>query len=167
MSETRPNQRPDNAGVIAPPPLIGLATVLMGVLLDWLFPLSVLGGLLKWPARAVIGAPLFAAGAALLVVAERTFKRIGTNVPPWEPTLMLATVGIYERMRNPMYVGGILMMVGFAIALALDWMLLLIVLAALLIHFGVVLREERYLETKFGDDYRRYKARVPRYGWRT
>jgi len=166
MSEPSPRVPSDNAGVIAPPPLIGLATVVVGVLLDWLMPLSVLSRLVNWPVRAAIGALLFVAGAPLLVIAERTFRRIGTNVPPWEPTLKLATAGIYERTRNPMYSGVFLMMAGFAIAFALDWMLLLIVLAALVIHFGVVLREERYLEAKFGDEYRAYKARVPRYGWR-
>ena len=152
MSEA-PGQ-PDNAGLIAPPPLIGLATVLVGVLIDWLFPLALLSRLANWPVRVVIGALLFAAGAALAFVAERTFRRIGTNVPPWDPTLKLAT-------------GVTLMMIGFAIALVLDWTLLLIIPAALLVHYGVVLREERYLERKFGDEYRRYRARVPRYGWRT
>jgi protein-S-isoprenylcysteine O-methyltransferase Ste14 len=34
------------------------------------------------------------------------------------------------------------------------------------LHYGVVLREERYLERKFGEDYRRFKAEMPRYGWR-
>jgi protein-S-isoprenylcysteine O-methyltransferase Ste14 len=55
---------------------------------------------------------------------------------------------------------------GIAIALASDWTLVLLVPAAFVLHFGVVLREERYLARKFGDDYRRYLAQVPRYGWR-
>jgi protein-S-isoprenylcysteine O-methyltransferase Ste14 len=154
----------DNAGVIAPPPLIGLATLLLGLLAHWLYPTHVLSGLLAWPIRAVIGAVAFVAGAGMMVIAERTFRRIGTNVPPWEPTLKLATGGIYERLRNPMYVGGLLMLAGIGIAIGADWLLVLVILSALLLHYGVVLREERYLEAKFGDGYRRFKARVPRYG---
>ena len=154
----------DNAGVIAPPPLIGLATLPLGLLAHWLYPTHVLSGLLAWPIRAVIGAVAFVAGAGMMVIAERTFRRIGTNVPPWEPTLKLATGGIYERLRNPMYVGGLLMLAGIGIAIGADWLLVLVILSALLLHYGVVLREERYLEAKFGNGYRRFKARVPRYG---
>jgi protein-S-isoprenylcysteine O-methyltransferase Ste14 len=163
MSES-PAANQDNAGVIAPPPLIGIATLLVGLLADWLYPTHVLRSLLDWPIRVVIGAILFAAGASMMVIAKNTFGRVGTNVPPWEPTLKLATAGIYDRIRNPMYVGGVLMLAGIGIAIGSDWLLVLVIPCALLLHFGVVLREERYLEAKFGDDYRSFKARVPRYG---
>ena len=62
-----------------------------------------------------------------------------------------------------MYVGLILVIAGLAIALASDWMLVLLVPAALILHFGVVKREERYLAAKFGETYREYVSKVPRY----
>jgi protein-S-isoprenylcysteine O-methyltransferase Ste14 len=155
----------DTPGVIAPPPLIAVATLALGLLLDWLLPIGVLHRL-GLPARLVLGALSMIAGAGLALVAERTFHRIGTNAPPWKPALALATTGIYARMRNPMYVGLALLVAGLAIALASDWSLGLLVPMALVLHYGVVLREERYLEHKFGEAYRRLKADVPRYGWR-
>ena len=157
--------RPDTAGVIAPPPLIALATLILGVAADWLLPLNVLHAVLNWPARIILGAVLFLAGGLLVVAGERSFHRVGTNVPPWRPALALATDGIYRYLRNPMYVGAIAMLLGIAAALASDWIAILVIPTALTLHYGVVLREERYLETKFGDDYRAYKARVPRYGF--
>ncbi len=155
----------DTAGVIAPPPLIALAALIIGVVGDWLLPLDALESVLNWPARIIIGAVLLLGGGALVVVGERAFKQVGTNVPPWRPALALATGGIYARIRNPMYVGAILILAGLAAALVSDWMAILLLPTALLLHFGVVRREERYLEAKFGEDYRRYKASVPRYGW--
>ena len=155
----------DTAGVVAPPPLIALATLVIGVAADWLLPLNVLASVLNRPARIGIGAVLLLAGGALVVVAERVFHRVGTNVPPWRPALALATGGVYSHLRNPMYVGAILILAGIAAALASDWMAILLVPTALVLHFGVVRREERYLEARFGEDYRRYKASVPRYGW--
>jgi protein-S-isoprenylcysteine O-methyltransferase Ste14 len=163
MTDGRPSA--DTAGVIAPPPLIALAALLLGIAADWLLPLNVLASVLTWPARIGIGAVLLFAGGALVVVAERVFHRVGTNVPPWRPALALATGGIYSHLRNPMYVGAILILAGLAIVLASDWLAILLVPTALLLHFGVVGREERYLEAKFGEEYRRYKASVPRYGW--
>jgi protein-S-isoprenylcysteine O-methyltransferase Ste14 len=65
-----------------------------------------------------------------------------------------------------MYIGLGLFLVGLAVALASAWTLAMLVPAALALHYGVVKREERYLEAKFGDDYRAFKASVPRYGWR-
>jgi protein-S-isoprenylcysteine O-methyltransferase Ste14 len=65
-----------------------------------------------------------------------------------------------------MYLGLGLIVGGLGIALASDWMLVMLVAAALTIHFGVVKREERYLTAKFGEAYVRYRAAVPRYGLR-
>jgi hypothetical protein len=92
--------------------------------------------------------------------------RLGTNVSPFQSTTALATTGIYKWTRNPVYCGGTLAMLGIAFCFALDWMVLLIVPSMIILHFGVVRREERYLEQKFGEQYRQYTAQVSRYGWR-
>jgi protein-S-isoprenylcysteine O-methyltransferase Ste14 len=155
----------DSAGVIAPPPLIALAAVLVGVALDWLAPAYVLTVLLDLSERLVIGALLMAAGAALAIPAMRGFRSAGTHVEPWKPSLVLVTDGIFGWLRNPMYVGLAFLVAGIGIALASDWTLVMLVAAALTIHFGVVKREERYLTAKFGDPYRHYMQTVPRYGW--
>ena len=141
MSEQQSNRAADTAGVIAPPPLIALATLLAALGMDWLYPLSVLGRYFTWTVRLLLGGALLAAGGTLAVIAERTFRRIGTNVPPWQPTLALATGGIYRWLRNPMYVGSALMLAGIGIALGSEWMLILLIPAWLLLHYGVVLRE--------------------------
>lgn len=105
------------------------------------------------------------AGVLLAATGRRTLVRLGTNVSPLQPTTALATDGVFSWTRNPLYSGGTLVMFGLAVAFALDWLLLLILPSMLTLHFGVVRREEEYLEGKFGNQYRRYKATVPRYGF--
>jgi len=159
MTEVR-----DNAGVIAPPPLIALAAVLLGLALDWLLPAYVLTVLLSYWERVVIAVILIGAGAALAIPALRGFRSAGTHVEPWKASTVLVTGGIFGRLRNPMYVGLTLLLAGLSIFLASDWMLVMTIVFMPVIHFGVVKREERYLEAKFGNVYRAYKAQVPRYG---
>ena len=159
MTETR-----DTAGVIAPPPLIALAAIVLGLALDWLLPAYLLTVLLTWPERIVIGVILIAGGIWLAVAPNLQFRSAGTNPEPWKPSTALVTDGIFNWLRNPMYVGATLFLAGLSILLASDWMLVMTIIFVPVIHFGVVKREERYLEAKFGDAYRQYKARVPRYG---
>jgi protein-S-isoprenylcysteine O-methyltransferase Ste14 len=157
-------KKQDNAGVIAPPPLIALAAVIIGLVLDWLVPLYVLATLLSYWTHIVLGGALAASGAALAVSARRRFIEAGTNVEPWKPTIRLTTKGVYQYVRNPMYSGLMLMTGGIGIAFAGDWTLAMVLPLALMLRNGVVLREERYLENKFGEEYRNYKAKVPRWG---
>lgn len=160
MSGTR-----DNANVIAPPPLIALVALVLGIALDRFFPAYVLSLLVPLSLRILVGAVLMGVGAALAVPAVLAFRRAKTHVEPWKSSTALVTGGVFQRMRNPMYVGATLALGGFAVIAASDWTLVMTAAFALVVHFGVVLREERYLDAKFGDAYRSYKARVPRYGW--
>ena len=102
----------------------------------------------------------------MLIATRRAFDEAGTNIRPDMPTTALVTSGLFTHARNPAYQGGSLALLGLALMLGSDWIVLLMVPALLLLHYGVVLREERYLEQKFGEAYRRYKEAVPRYGWK-
>jgi len=159
MLETR-----DNAGVIAPPPLLALAVIVLGLILDWLLPAYVLTVLLSTTTRVLIGVVLIGAGLALVISANLAFRSAGTHPEPWKPSVALVTDGIFAWVRNPMYVGGTLFLVGLSILLASDWMLVMTIIFAVVLHYGVVRREERYLEAKFGGAYRQYCEKVSRYG---
>jgi protein-S-isoprenylcysteine O-methyltransferase Ste14 len=154
----------DTPGVIIFPPLIPLSVLVVGGVLNFLVPMGVLAHVL-FLGRIVVGAIAFVVGIGMVIGANRIFRRIGTTARPSEPTLALASTGVFTWTRNPMYVGGSLALLGIAIGFAIDWVLLLMVVSLPLVHFGIIVREERYLERKFGDEYRRYKAKVPRYWW--
>ena len=64
-----------------------------------------------------------------------------------------------------MYQGFFIIVLGIAVVFRIDGAVLMLIPAALLLHYGVVLREERYLARRFGDSYRHYMSTVPRYGW--
>jgi protein-S-isoprenylcysteine O-methyltransferase Ste14 len=163
MSNTQ--ESGDNPGVIALPPLIALMTFLAGLVLDRLVPIGAAGAMLPGVWRMLLALLLFAFAGYIVALAYRVFERVGTNLDVRKPSLALARDDIYARTRNPMYQALGLMLLALAIGIGSDWTALLLVPWALVMHVGVVLREERYLEHKFGDDYRRYKAQVPRYGW--
>ena len=154
----------DTPDVIIFPPLIPLSVLIVGVILHFYMPLGLLAHV-PFLGRIVVGAIAFIAGIGMMIGANRIFRRIGTNARPSQPTLALATTGVFSWTRNPMYVGGSLALLGIAIGFALDWVLLLLLLLVVsvpLVHYGIILREERYLERKFGNEYRRYKTKIPR-----
>lgn len=156
------SQDHDRANVIVFPPVVLLATIALACALQWLFPLGLLTSLdLRW--RAVVGGLLLAAGVVLTVMGGRALTKHGTNVNPSQPTLALATDGIFGWTRNPIYLSGGPLMLGLAVAFGIDWLPVLMVPSLLILHFGIVRREEQYLAGKFGEEYRRYCAQVPRY----
>jgi protein-S-isoprenylcysteine O-methyltransferase Ste14 len=157
------NPTPDRPDVIIFPPLILGATILLALALQWLVPLHMLGAMGQtW--RLVAGTVLVA-GVFLPVIGARILVRSGTNVSPSEPTTVLVTDGVFRWTRNPLYTGGMLAMLGFACLLKIDWLFILAIPSEVLLHYGVVRREEVYLAHKFGETYQRYVAEVPRYLW--
>lgn len=89
--------------------------------------------------------------------------RAGTNVPTNRPTTAMVDKGPYRFTRNPIYLGMFGGLFGLAIAFDTLWLLATLVLFALVIRYGVVAREEAYLERKFGEAYRAYRKRVRRW----
>jgi protein-S-isoprenylcysteine O-methyltransferase Ste14 len=160
-----PEETRDTPGVIVFPPLILLAAIVLGLLLDYLMPLGIVDKLPRI-ARLVVGLALFLFGASFPIRVKRAFEAAGTNIRPDQPTTALVTSGLFAHARNPVYLGGLTALLGLALMLGSDWMMILIVPAFLVLHYGVVLREERYLEAKFGAPYLAYKQSVPRYGWK-
>ena len=161
MSDTPPMaDTPDTARVIIRPPLAWALAVIAGFALDWLMPLPFLPAAV--PARWLGGAVCVVA-LALFAWAIATITRAGSNVPTNRPTISIVATGPYRFTRNPIYLGMCLGLVGLAIAFNSLWLLGTLVLFALVIRYGVVAREEVYLERKFGDAYRHYRARVRRW----
>ncbi|MEP6546306.1 MAG: isoprenylcysteine carboxylmethyltransferase family protein [Gammaproteobacteria bacterium] len=152
----------DAPNVIVFPPLVPLITVAASALLQRFLPLGWFVHLTML-ARLPIGAVLLAAGIGLMANGRRALTKNGTNVHPSLPTLVLVDSGAYRWTRNPLYIGGCFAMFGAAFLFALDWLPLIFPLSLAILHFGIVRREERYLEQKFGDQYLQYASRVPRY----
>jgi protein-S-isoprenylcysteine O-methyltransferase Ste14 len=150
----------DTAQVRIRPPLAWGLAVILGLALDWLMPLRFLPASL--PARS-IGALMFVLALALFAWAITTMTSAGSNVPTSRPTTVIVETGPYRFTRNPIYLGMFLALIGLAIAFDDLWLLILLVPFALAIRYGVVAREEAYLERKFGDVYRAYQARVRRW----
>ena len=105
----------------------------------------------------------FVLALALFAWAIVTITGAGSNVPTKLPTTTIVESGPYRFTRNPIYLGMCIGLLGLAIALDNLWLLLMLVPFVLVIHYGVVAREEAYLERKFGDVYRGYRSRVRRW----
>jgi protein-S-isoprenylcysteine O-methyltransferase Ste14 len=152
--------RADTAQVVIRPPIAWLLAVLVGLALDWLMPLPFMPAALP---AGWIGGAVFAVALALFAWAIATITRAGSNVPTSKPTTTIVDTGPYRFTRNPIYLGMFLGLVGLAMAFDSLWLLAVLVPFALVIRYGVVAREETYLERKFDDVYRRYRSRVRRW----
>jgi len=150
----------DTAQVIIPPPLAWGLAIVAGLALKWLVPLPFLPADLP---KGWLGAIVFVLALALGVWAIVTMTRAGSNVPTNLPTTTIVESGPYRFTRNPIYLGMFLVLTGLAIAFDNLWLLIMLLPFALVIRYGVVAREEAYLERKFGDVYRDYRSRVRRW----
>jgi protein-S-isoprenylcysteine O-methyltransferase Ste14 len=145
-------------GVLVPPPLLYAVPLAAGLLIHYWWHLPLV------PGRAAV--PLGVACVFLGLVgfpAVLAFRRARTSPNPFRPSSALVTTGPYRFSRNPMYVGITLLYVGVAVWVNTVWPLLFLPVILIVMHYGVVVREEAYLERIFGDEYRQYARRVRRW----
>jgi len=122
------------------------------------------------PALILGGVILIIVGATIVVLARRVLAQSGQPTDPGHPTSKLVMTGIFSVSRNPLYLGGVCVLVGIALALNLPWVLLLLLPALVACHYVLIAPEERYLAAQFGEEYRTYAASVQRWigrAWRS
>lgn len=149
----------DTAGIIAPPPLIYIVALAIGFGLDALLPSASFSSTLS----VALGWPLLVAGLGLMAWFVAAFRRRGTPIDPYEATTAIVSDGPYRLSRNPGYLGMTLASAGIAVLADAPWVLLPVLGAVLVVDRGVIAREERYLERRFGEEYLRYKAGTRRW----
>jgi protein-S-isoprenylcysteine O-methyltransferase Ste14 len=150
---------PDFAQVVILPPALYLGTLFLGFLIHFFLPLHLTTN--SWV--RLFGIIPVLAGVFLAGWGRWTLVRAGTNVVPSQPTLAIVTDGPFRFTRNPLYLGGSIAFIGLSILLNSAWPLILLVPSLVILDWGVIRREERYLETKFGPIYLAYKSRVRRW----
>jgi protein-S-isoprenylcysteine O-methyltransferase Ste14 len=153
------NRPLDNPGVIAFPPLIWLVNAVVSVLVHLLIRVPIM----SYRICLFCGIVFIILAPTLAVSALVTMKAAGTNVHPSEPALALVRDGPFRFTRNPMYLALCLVQVALGFFLN-DWITLLFAVPlAVILHYGVILREERYLTAKFGEPYLQFKREVRRW----
>ena len=153
------DSQPDSPRVIALPPFLFGGALALGLLVHLLYPIHLLAPWLAWTG----GGCLLLLGLALGKWGEDTLRRAGTSVNPVEPTTAIVTQGPFRFSRNPLYLSLTLAYLGISLLVNALWPLLLLPPLLVVVAWGVIAREERYLEAKFGALYLGYKARVRRW----
>lgn len=167
MKDQPPQEKPgpgrteaDHPSLVAPPPIIYLISILIGLVLHlWWRPVRLVPhGVGFW-----LGWIVFLLSAFTLILCFREFHRWATPINPHRPTARIIRTGPFRYSRNPVYMslGGL--QAGVALIIDSFWVLGMVVPALVVVYAGVILREERYLDGKFGAEYRSYKAAVGRW----
>ena len=152
-AQDRPNRIPW-------PPLLYAITLLAAYILQRVLPLPPLfeAGIARF-----VGGASCVLGLAIGMSGIAQFRKVGTPVDPTGRATTIATGGIYGWTRNPMYLSGVLVGAGLALAWPSTWLLALVPVMAMALFKLAIEREEAFLERRFGEDYRAYKARVRRW----
>lgn len=154
-------QKKDRANIIAPPPLLFFMCLSAGAVLSSLFPETTMAG--SWAFRLIPGFILLSLAGFIAFFAFRRFKIHETPFDPYKKTVQLIQDGPFRFSRNPLYLALMLLFAGFTFLVASVWMVLLMAVFFMLLVYGVIRPEERYLKEKFGEDYLRYKKSVRRW----
>jgi len=151
----------DSPGVNLMPPSVFFTCLAVGGLMAFFFPRTF--PLLPKMLRFFLGLGIGASGFALMLAADNTFKRIGTNVPTNLPATTFVAQGVYRFSRNPMYVGGSAFFLGIGLMVGSPWMVVAYFPLGVYLAGYVVPREEAYMTRTFGSEYRSYCRQVGRW----
>jgi protein-S-isoprenylcysteine O-methyltransferase Ste14 len=149
----------DHAAVWFRPPLGLLTAIIAAFAAHWFAPIAF--PLADTP--FALGPVIVVLSLFLFIWAARTMRSNGASLPPNSPTTVVVSQGPYNFSRNPIYLSMLLLQLGLSLWGNSLWFLIAAGIFAGLLFWGVVRKEEDYLERKFGGEYRTYRNRVRRW----
>jgi protein-S-isoprenylcysteine O-methyltransferase Ste14 len=149
----------DNADVKILPPIVLAVALCLGISIGILLPTR----LLPVEVAVHLGLGIVAFSVFLVFAALHELKKIKTAFDVRKSTSAIARTGVFRMTRNPVYLSMMLLYVGLSLLVNSPWMLLLAIPTGSALCLAAIKPEERYLEAKFGDSYRAYRAAVPRW----
>jgi protein-S-isoprenylcysteine O-methyltransferase Ste14 len=159
MSNDVRADKSDRANVAVLPPLILVAALALGFLIDFVFPVP----LLPNEAALALGGSLVAVSIVVVLLAARELARARTTFDVRKPTTAIVSSGIFRISRNPVYLSMTLLQLGIAFLANSLWIGLLVIPLGSVLCLTVIRREERHLEHKFGSTYQSYRQNVRRW----
>jgi protein-S-isoprenylcysteine O-methyltransferase Ste14 len=153
----------DSAQVRIPPPILILVCLIAGWGVEQFQGAAIVSSSQWAGMRSVTSGALIAIGFALIGACAWQFKRAQTCIEPWRPTSSIIKGGLYRYSRNPIYVGFVIVGIGFALAFNTLWMLVGVIVFVAIATKYVIAREEKYLEAKFGEAYSDYRRETRRW----
>lgn len=157
-----PPAEPDDRRIRFPPPLIVAIALGAAFALHRSWPHRITDSSLTGPLR-IGGIALIVMGAVLIGSALGVFFRTGTTPMPWGASSRIVTRFPYTMTRNPMYLGLVIVFLGITLWGNSLWPFLFLPMVVAVLQLRVIEPEERYLEARFGDEYRAYRSRVRRW----
>jgi protein-S-isoprenylcysteine O-methyltransferase Ste14 len=151
--------RPDAPNPPVPPPLLFVLFFLTAFLINTVFPLQLLP--LGW--NRIPAVLLSLGGLGIFIGAALALRRARTPLSPYKPTSALITTGPFLRTRNPVYLAFAWLYLSFACWIASLWPVLFFPVLVFVMNRFVIAREEAWLEKRFGEEYRAYRARTRRW----
>ncbi|MEM7799271.1 MAG: isoprenylcysteine carboxylmethyltransferase family protein [Chloroflexota bacterium] len=159
MSQNPDQSIPDHAGVAFKPPVLLLIFIVIGFACRLFIPLNFLPR--PWP--LILGPLIIVAALALFITTVRTMSGAQTGIDPDSGTAVILKSGPFRISRNPIYLSMVFLLIGIGISANTLWFIGLAIVFFFLLSWGVISREELYLEKKFGEDYLSYKGEVRRW----
>ncbi|MCX5852504.1 MAG: isoprenylcysteine carboxylmethyltransferase family protein [Deltaproteobacteria bacterium] len=146
-------------GILFPPPLNYFIGFLFAYAMNRFYPIPMVGP----PLSIVLALIAVTPSAVLGLWSLLEFWRARTNFLPHKPSSSLVIVGPYRVTRNPMYLSLALLYVSFGFLLSIAWTFIILPMVIFIMNVYVIRREESYLESRFGEQYRAYTQQVHRW----
>ncbi len=158
-SSTNASEERRKVGMLVPPPILLFALIAACIVAQAFW----LGGFTYSTPRSVVGALVLVASLALFASCIGLFRKAGTPFRPTSPATTIVGDGPYRISRNPIYLGMAGVLAGLGVLFGSYLFGAALVVFLVVVHFGVVLAEERYLDSLHGETYRQYKRQVRRW----
>lgn len=137
-----------------------LSIILTSLILEWYFPTNLY---IDKTISVITGIVLLIIAWTIIFTAKYQFKKFNQKTGPNHETTLIISSGLFKYTRNPIYLGVIMLPLSFSLIINSLWLLVAIIPSTILIHYLLIVPEEKYLLNQFQGEYSNYCKKVGRW----